>query len=137
LGKPAEKLKPGDKFTFKKKLTEEDVEKFAEASGDFNPLHIDETLAAKTIFKGKIVHGILTLGLISAALAKLPGIVVYLSQTARFKKPVRAGETVKAVAIVRKVDTAKSRVRLETFCVNEKDERVLEGEAEVLLLEEP
>jgi len=135
LGKPAEKLKPGDKFTFKKKLTEEDVEKFAEASGDFNPLHIDETLAAKTIFKGKIVHGILTLGLISAALAKLPGIVVYLSQTARFKKPVRAGETVKAVAIVRKVDTAKSRVRLETFCVNEKDERVLEGEAEVLLLE--
>ena len=137
MGKPAEKLKPGDKFTFKKKLTEEDVEKFAEASGDFNPLHIDETLAAKTIFKGKIVHGILTLGLISAALAKLPGIVVYLSQTARFKKPVRAGETVKAVAIVRKVDTAKSRVRLETFCVNEKDERVLEGEAEVLLLEEP
>jgi len=135
LGKPAEKLKPGDKFTFKKKLTEEDVEKFAETSGDFNPLHIDETLAAKTIFKGKIVHGILTLGLISAALAKLPGIVVYLSQTARFKKPVRAGETVKAVAIVRKVDTAKSRVRLETFCVNEKDERVLEGEAEVLLLE--
>ncbi len=137
MGKPAEKLKPGDKFTFEKKLTEEDVEKFAEASGDFNPLHIDETLAAKTIFKGKIVHGILTLGLISAALAKLPGIVVYLSQTARFKKPVRAGETVKAVAIVRKVDTAKSRVRLETFCVNEKDERVLEGEAEVLLLEEP
>ncbi|RLI34254.1 enoyl-CoA hydratase [Candidatus Bathyarchaeota archaeon] len=135
MGKPAEKLKPGDKFTFKKKLTEEDVEKFAETSGDFNPLHIDETLAAKTIFKGKIVHGILTLGLISAALAKLPGIVVYLSQTARFKKPVRAGETVKAVAIVRKVDTAKSRVRLETFCVNEKDERVLEGEAEVLLLE--
>ena len=80
-----EALDVGDRICFTKTLTEADVDRFAAASGDTNPIHLDEEWASETRFGGRIVHGILASGLISAALARLPGSVIYLSQDVEFR----------------------------------------------------
>ena len=75
-------------------ITEEDIVKFAEVSGDFNPVHMDEEFAKTTIFKGRIAHGMLSVAYISATLAKqLPG-AIYMKQTVMFRKPVRIGDII-------------------------------------------
>ena len=84
----------GDERFFSKVITVEDIEAFAKLTGDFNPIHIDSSFAQKTIFGGRIAHGILSVGLISTALSKFPGIIVYLAQDIRFLKPVRPGDKV-------------------------------------------
>jgi acyl dehydratase len=124
-------LSVGDSVRFSKRLSEEDVERFATASGDTNPLHLDEEWAEDTRFGGRIVHGTLAAGLISAALARLPGGVVYLSQDLEFRAPVRIDDRVTAdVEIVE--DLGGGRYRLRTTVETEAD-LVIDGEAVVLI----
>ncbi|WP_254857970.1 MaoC family dehydratase [Natronomonas gomsonensis] len=124
-------LSVGDAVRFSKTLSEEDVERFALASGDTNPLHLDEEWAEDTRFSGRIVHGTLAAGLISAALARLPGGVVYLSQDLEFRAPVRIDDRVTAeVEIVE--DLGGGRYRLRTTVETDTD-LVIDGEAVVLI----
>lgn len=125
------RFKVGDKALFSKTLSEADLVLFAGLSGDSNPLHIDAAYAAKTRFKERIAHGLLTASLISAVLGtKLPGPGgVYVSQTLRFLKPVRIGDTITAQAVVTEIHPEKPLLTLETLCFNQHAERVVEGEA--------
>ena len=113
--------------------TEQRIQLFAEASDDFNPVHLDEAYARDTIFEGRIAHGMLTAGLISAVIGEqLPGHgTVYLGQTLKFMAPVRPGDTVRAEVQVESIDHAKRRVTLATRCLVG-DTVVLKGEAVVL-----
>jgi len=90
-GKAITQVEVGFSASFTRTVTEEDIRKFAEVSSDFNPLHHDQEYARRTIFGERIAHGILVLGPVSTALTRLPGVVVYLSQNARFLRPVRLG----------------------------------------------
>ena len=122
----------GDRITFSKVLTEEDVRAFAAASGDTNRLHLDDDYAEDTRFGGSIVHGSLVGGVISAALARLPGVVIYLSQDMAFLKPVEIGDDVSAVVEVVE-DLGGGQYRLETTVVRSDGETVVDGEAVVLV----
>jgi 3-hydroxybutyryl-CoA dehydratase len=121
----------GMKTCHVKTITEADVMRFAELSGDFNPVHVSEDFARKTLFGGRIAHGMLVAGLISAAVAKLPGLVIYLSQTVKFLKPVRIGDSITATAEVIDKDDRKGILKLKITCVNQDDETVVSGESSV------
>ena len=125
----------GDAAEMAKTVTESDIALFAGVTGDFNPVHIDAVAAETSMFGGRIAHGVLSAGFISAVLGmRLPGPgSIYLSQTLRFTKPVRIGDTVTARVEVLEVITAKRRVRLATVCRNQKNETVVEGEVVVML----
>jgi len=111
-------------------VAEETIEEYAALVGDDNPIHLDGDYAADTLFGGRVAHGMLSAGVVSAALAELPGDIVYLEQELDFENPVRPGETVTATATVVE-DLGGDRLRVET--VAEADgERVLSGEAVVL-----
>jgi 3-hydroxybutyryl-CoA dehydratase len=127
-------FKVGDAAETSKTITDEDVRAFAELTGDRNPVHLDEEYAATTRFGRRIAHGMLGASLISTVLAsELPGPgSVYLSQTLRFTAPVYLGDTVTARVTVTNVREDKPVVTLETVCVNQRGERVVEGEAVVL-----
>jgi 3-hydroxybutyryl-CoA dehydratase len=116
-----------------KVVTDRDIELFAEVSTDRNPVHLDEAYAQETIFSGRIAHGMLTAGLISAVIGEqLPGHgSVYLGQSLKFMAPVRPGDMVRAEATVVSIDTTRRRVTLETRCLVG-DTVVLKGEALVL-----
>jgi 3-hydroxybutyryl-CoA dehydratase len=116
-------------------VTEADIAAFAAVSGDDNPVHLDEAFAAKTQFGGRIAHGILSATYISAILGvQLPGPgSIYLSQSLRFRRPVRIGDEVTARAVVSAIDTAAARVTLETSC-SVAGKTVIEGEAVVMVL---
>ena len=118
-----------------KTVTDADVVLFAGVTGDFNPVHVDAEAAARSMFGARIAHGMLSAGLISAAIAmRLPGPgSIYLGQTLRFTKPVRIGDTVTARVEVMEVIAAKKRVRLATSCRNQHGELVLDGEATVMV----
>ena len=129
-------VKVGDRAEFEKTVTAEDVARFADVTGDSNPLHRDPEYAARTRFGQCIAHGMLSAGFISAALGtKLAPdcCVVYLSQSLRFLRPVKIGETVRAVAVVKGVDAQKRIVTVQTDCFNQDGEPVVKGEAVVLL----
>ena len=128
-------LKVGDSAEIRKTIADEDVRAFAELTGDRNPVHLDEEYAARTRFGRRIAHGMLGASLISAVLAnELPGRgTVYLSQTLKFTAPVFLGDTVTARVVVKHVREDKPVVTLETYCTNERGERVVEGEAVVLM----
>ena len=129
-------VKVGDRAEFEKTVSAEDVARFAEVTGDNNPLHRDPEYAARTRFGQCIAHGMLSAGYISAALGtKLAPdcCVVYLSQSLRFLRPVKIGETVRAVAEVKGVDPQKRIVTVQTDCFNQDGETVVKGEAVVLL----
>lgn len=131
----SEDLTVGDRVTFTKTISEDDVDRFAAASGDTNPVHLDDEWAGETRFNGRIVHGVLAAGLISAALARLPGAIVYLSQDLEFRAPVRLGDRITAeVAVVE--DLGGDRYRLRTT-VEKDEDLVIDGEAVVLVDEEP
>ena len=125
----------GDVAELAKTVTESDIALFAGVTGDFNPVHIDAEAAKKSVFGERIAHGMLSAGFISAVLGmRLPGSgSIYLSQTLRFTKPVRIGDTVTARVEVLEVLTAKRRVRLATSCRNQNGEVVVDGEAVVML----
>lgn len=129
-------LRLGQEGFFYKYVTEQDVEMYAEISGDKNPLHLDEEYAQKTRFHGRIAHGMIGAGFISAAIAGvLPGPgTVYLNQTLNFERPVRIGDRVTAKIKVLKIETKKTfeLATLETICVNQNNEIVISGRALVI-----
>ncbi len=126
-------IQVGQKAAFSKVITVADIEAFAAATGDVNPIHLDEAYAATTRFGGRIAHGILTVGLISACIARTwPG-SIYLSQQARFVKPVRPNDRITADLEVTAFDAQRSRMTLRTVCANQHGEQVVDGSAEVWL----
>jgi 3-hydroxybutyryl-CoA dehydratase len=128
-----EDLEIGMKRSLQKLVTDRDIELFAEVSTDRNPVHLDDSYAQDTIFEGRIAHGMLTAGLISAVIGEqLPGHgTVYLGQTLKFMAPVRPGDMVRAEVEVMDIDYGKRRVTLATHCTVD-DTVVLKGEAVVL-----
>lgn len=133
-GKEINELKIGDKDFVQKTITETDVYLYAGITGDLNPAHINEEVSRKTFFKGRIAHGMLTAGLVSAVLGvKLPGPgTIYLSQELKFTAPVRFGDTVKAeVEVIEKI-TEKNIIKLKTVCTNQSGDIVLDGIATVM-----
>ncbi|MBL8788721.1 MAG: MaoC family dehydratase [Deltaproteobacteria bacterium] len=118
-----------------KVVTEADIVSFAEVSLDTNPVHLDEEFARTTRFGGRIAHGMLAAGLISAVLGtRLPGPgAVYLSQTLSFKGPMRIGDAITATATVKSVRADKPIVTLETVVTNQRCEVVVSGEAVILV----
>lgn len=129
--RPSE-VEQGETFRFEKQMADEDVTAFAEVSGDTNRLHLEDGFAAETRFGHRIVHGLLVAGTISAAIARLPGTAVYLSQSLSFLQPVAVGETVTA-EITASEQLGDDRWRLTTVVRSEDDEVVIDGEATVLL----
>jgi len=125
------RLGVGDRVTFAKTITDEDVRQFAASSGDTNPLHLDDEFASDTRFGGRIAHGTLVGGLISAALARLPGLTIYLSQDLEFHNPVSVGDRLTAeVEIVE--DLGDDQYRLTTRVLDGEDV-IIDGEAVVLI----
>lgn len=127
-------LRLGDHASLHRTVTDADILSFAEVVGDHNPLHVDDEYAKTTRFHGRIAHGAFAVGLVSSVLGNLlpgPG-SVYLSQTARFLKPVRPGDTVTVSVIVTDIKVGKPIVTLCTQCMNQLGELVLDGEAVVL-----
>lgn len=121
----------GDSFAFTKTITDGDIRRFAAASGDTNPLHLDEDFAGETRFKGRIAHGTLVGGLISAALARVPGLVIYLSQDLEFHNPVRVDDRVTAECDIVE-DLGNDQFRLTTR-VFEGEDVVIDGEAVIMV----
>jgi 3-hydroxybutyryl-CoA dehydratase len=129
-----EDLSIGMTAVFSKTVTEADVSAFAGVSGDTNPIHLDAEYAKRSRFGARIAHGMLTASLISTVIGtRLPGPgCVYVSQSLRFRKPVRIGDTVVARVTVREMDDAKRRAVLSTVCTVG-EEAVLDGEAIILI----
>ena len=125
----------GQSADYKRKITEQDIERFAEVSGDHNPVHMNEEFAKTTMFKGRIAHGLLSASFISTVLAsKLPGPgTIYLSQELKFLRPVRIGDEITVtVEVIEKVEE-KKRVVLSTICKNQDDKKVIDGKATVMI----
>lgn len=131
--KTYDQMNVGDKAEVEKTVSETDVYLFAGITGDLNPAHVNERVSKDTMFKGRIAHGMLSAGFISAVLGmQLPGPgTIYLSQSLKFKAPVRIGDTIRAEAVVAE-KLEKGRVRLETKCYNQNGDVVTEGEALVI-----
>ena len=126
-------IKVGDKACVEKTISESDVYLFAGITGDLNPAHVNEEAMKKSKFGGRIAHGMLSAGFISAVLGmQLPGPgTIYLSQTLQFKAPVRIGDTVKAEAeVIEKLE--KGRIKLKTTCSIQDGTVVADGEAMVI-----
>jgi 3-hydroxybutyryl-CoA dehydratase len=133
-GKTIDQLNIGDRASISQQITERDVIRFAELTGDINPIHMDKFYAEQTIFGERIAHGMLTASLISAVLGmKLPGPGnIYISQSLKFRAPVKFGDVIEAeVEVIEKIPE-RNRVRLRTTCRNQDDTVVLEGEAVVI-----
>jgi len=130
-----DEIQVGQAAEMAKTVTEADIALFAGVTGDFNPVHIDAVEAGKSRFGERIAHGMLSAGFISAVLGtRLPGTgSIYLSQSLRFTKPVRIGDTVTTRVEVLEVIATKRRVRLATTCRNQNGETVVEGEAVVMV----
>lgn len=125
-----EELQPGMTAETHILVTEQRIQQFADASDDFNPVHMDEAFASKTAYRGRIAHGLLTASFGSAVVGTiLPGAgAIYLSQTLGFHMPVRIGETVLVRVSVKSVDPESARVELD--CEGFVDgKRVMDGVA--------
>jgi 3-hydroxybutyryl-CoA dehydratase len=111
-----------------------DIEAFAAVSGDVNPVHLDDAYAKATPFGGRIAHGMLSAAYISAVLGNhLPGPgAIYLSQSLRFRRPVKIGDPVTAKVTVKALDAAKGHATLETVCLVG-GKTVVDGEALVMV----
>ena len=129
-------VKLGDTFATEREITDELVRKFAEVSGDYNPIHLDDEFAKSTRFGRRIAHGMLSGALISAVLGNefKERKIVYLSQTMKFVAPVFLGDTVTASGTVTKIREDKGIVTLETVCTNQNGETLVKGEAMVMIL---
>ena len=130
-------LKIGDTFSTAREVTDDLVRKFAEVSGDYNPIHLDEEFAKTTRFGRRIAHGMLSGAFISAVLGYefKERKIVYLSQTMKFTAPVYLGDTVTATATVTNIREDKGIVTLETTCTNQNGETLVKGEAVVMILQ--
>lgn len=129
----------GTSASFTKTITPDDIRKFADVSGDDQPLHLDPSFAARTRFKAPIAHGILSASVISAAIGtKLaPGkVVIYMSQNLRFRAPVKPGDTITATVTATAVDVERSRVTLDTKVTGADGGEIVTGDA-MVMVEDP
>ena len=126
----------GDTFSTKRLVTDELIRKFAEVSGDRNPIHLDEEFAKTTRFGKRIAHGMLSGALISAVLGNKfkDRKIVYLSQSMKFTAPVFIDDTVTATATISNIREDRGIVTLETICTNQNGETLVKGEAAVMIL---
>ena len=129
-----EDLSVGQSSARTRTVTEADIIAFAAVTGDENPVHMDEAYAASTPFKGRIAHGMLSAGYISAVLGvDLPGPgAIYLSQSLRFRRPVRTGDAVEAKVTITAIDPVKAHVTFATTC-SVAGKAVVDGEAVVMV----
>ncbi len=129
-------LKIGDEFSTSREITDEIIRRFAEVSGDFNPIHLDEEFAKTTRFGKRIAHGMLSGAFISAVLGNefRERKIVYLSQTMKFVAPVFIGDTVTATGTITNIREDKGIVTLETLCTNQNGKTLVKGEAAVMVL---
>jgi 3-hydroxybutyryl-CoA dehydratase len=133
-GKTYEDIAVGDTAAFSKTVTESDIHAFSAITADFNPIHVDEVYATTSSLGrkmgGRIAQGMLSASLFSTLIGMyIPGKgALYVSQTCNFRLPVKLGDTIRAeCVVVEKME--KFRVRLETRCVNQRGEVVIDGEA--------
>jgi 3-hydroxybutyryl-CoA dehydratase len=126
----------GDSYSRSRHVTDELIRQFAELSGDYNPIHLDEEFAATTRFGKRIAHGMLTGAFISAVLGYefAERKIVYLSQTMKFVAPVFIDDTVTVTATITHIRQERGIVTLSTDCSNQNGQTVLTGEAKVMLL---
>lgn len=126
----------GQRFSTSRKVTDAIVRQFAEVSGDYNPIHLDDEFAKSTRFGRRIAHGMLSGAFISAVLGnEFRGMkIVYLSQTLKFTAPVYLGDTVTATATVTSIREDNGIVTLETVCTNQNGEVLVKGESAVMIL---
>ena len=131
IGKTIEQLQVGDTAQFSKTVSESDIYLFAGVTGDLNPAHINEDYAKNTYFGTRIAHGMLTASFISTVIGTMlpgPG-TIYMRQEVNFLAPVKIGDTVNAIVEVLEIEADKKRVRLKTYCVNQDNTTVVDGEA--------
>ena len=124
----------GQQASFTKTVTETDVYLFAGITGDLNPAHINQVASEKTMFKGRIAHGMLSAGFISAVLGMyLPGPgTIYMGQELKFTAPVRIGDTITATGTVSELNVEKNGAKIETICTNQDGKVVVKGMATVM-----
>jgi acyl dehydratase len=134
IGRTIAELQPGDRAELTRVVEPGDISAFVDAVGDHNPVHSDAAYAASTPFRTPIAPGIFTAGLISAVIGtQLPGPgAIYLSQSLKFVKPVKAGDRITARVEVVEVLPERNRLRLLTVCVNQRGDEVLAGEAWIM-----
>ena len=130
-------LNIGDTFTKSREVTDELIRQFAEVSGDYNPIHLDEEFAKTTRFGKRIAHGMLGGAFISAVLGYEISVrkIIYLSQTLKFVAPVFIGDTVTAKATIKSIRQDKPIITVETICENQSGETLIKGEAVLMLLD--
>jgi len=128
-GKSIHQLKIGDSAQISRTITEKDINDFARVTGDSNPVHLDQAYAERTIFKGRIAHGLLSVGLLSTVLGNiLPGHgTIYLSQEIKFLAPVRIGDTITAKVEVLELIHEKHGAKFRTTCTNQDGKLVVDG----------
>lgn len=133
IGKRASELAIGQKEFVQKTISETDIYLYAGITGDLNPAHVNEEYAKNTFFKGRIAHGMLTAGLISAVIGmKLPGPgTIYMSQDLKFTAPVRIGDTIKAEGEIIEINKERNIAVIKTTCTNQDGVVVLTGTATV------
>jgi acyl dehydratase len=133
-GRTLDQIADGEVFEHHFVVTDKMIVTFAEATGDNNPLHLDEKYAAGTVFKQRVAHGMLSAGILSGVLGtKFPGVgTIYMSQTLQFRRPVFIGDQLTLRLTVLEKIPAKNRLRIETVCFNQHGEEVLIGEALVM-----
>ena len=130
IKKRFEDIQVGDKATFSKTMTESDIFAFSAITGDFNPIHVNVEFAKESIFKQRVVHGMLTAGLVDQTLTHIGGAGnIHLSQFVKFLAPVHIGDTVTVISEVVSKDAGKNRVTVKSAVTNQAGKTVLEGEA--------
>jgi 3-hydroxybutyryl-CoA dehydratase len=125
----------GEQASLTKVISDEDIWDFARISCDTNPIHLDDEYAKGTMFKGRIAHGILVTGLISAVVGTIlpgPG-SIYLKQSVKFLAPVRPGDAITVHAKVTAWDADRGRVTLLTEAFNQDGVTVITGEAQLVM----
>lgn len=129
-------IKIGDSFSKSRLVTDELIRAFADVSGDFNPIHLDEEFAKTTRFGRRIAHGMLSGAFISAVLGSefSERKIVYLSQTMRFTAPVFISDTVTVTSTVKHIREDKGIVTLDTTCTNQNGETLVTGESKIMIL---
>lgn len=134
IGKTIEEITIGDQASQQVEITEKNVQIFGEITNDFNPAHFDEEYASKTMFKKRISHGMYVGSLFSKVIGMdLPGKgSIYVSQSLRFRRPVYFGDIITAKITVRELNIEKNRIYFDCVALNQNDEVVIIGEAEVM-----
>jgi acyl dehydratase len=133
--RPIDRYRVGDRATARRRFGDDEVRRFAELSGDFNELHVDDEYARRSRFRRRVVHGMLTASLFSRLIGmELPGRgTIYMQQTLRFTAPVFVDDEVEAVVEVVAIDQERRRMTLSTMARKADGTQVIVGEALVMV----